>query len=165
MQLLLIRHAAAVDVARSDSERELTAAGRADFAASVSGLGSLGLELTRVLHSPYLRAAQTAELCRPLLHDPESGTAVEPCDDLAAVPSSRLFRHLTDPEASVALVGHEPWMSELLVRLTVGDGGSAARLGFRKGTVAVLRGSPEWGGMSLHGFLPPDVTRALGEGA
>ncbi|MFT5476533.1 MAG: phosphohistidine phosphatase [Planctomycetota bacterium] len=163
MRLLLIRHAAAVDIARSDAERELTPAGMAEFAASVRGLKTLDLSLTRVLHSPYLRAAQTAELCRPLLSNPEAQDAIEPCEELADVPSSRLLRHLTDAEASIALVGHEPWMSELLARLTVGDVTHAGRLGFRKGSVAVLQGEPKWGEMSLHGFFPPGVTRALGE--
>ena len=158
MELFLIRHAEAVDVARSDAERELTPRGRASFESTVRGLAALDLGFDRVLHSPFTRADQTARICATI-----SQTAPEACDELADAPSPRLLQVLTGMDGRVALVGHEPWMSELCARLTTGDPHHATGLRFRKGTVAWLRGEPRWGAMDLAGFLPPDMTRALGE--
>jgi phosphohistidine phosphatase len=63
-------------------------------------------------------------------------------------------------EACVALVGHEPWLSEMLARLL--GSSEAERLVFRKGGVAVvdLPGPPEEGG-ALVAYLPPKLMRRL----
>ena len=61
---------------------------------------------------------------------------------------------------SVALVGHEPQLSELLGHL-VGSN-DAARLAFKKGGVAVVdlpEGTRSVG--RLEAFLPPGVLRAV----
>lgn len=157
-ELFLIRHAEAVDVAASDEQRGLTERGRASFAATVRGLAKLDIHFDRILHSPFLRARQTAELCSEL-----SGGGLEPCDELGDAPSRRLLERIREETGRTALVGHEPWMSELCARLTTGDKSHSAGLRFRKGTVAWLRGQPDWGAMSLAGFLPPELTRSLGD--
>jgi phosphohistidine phosphatase len=156
MKLFLVRHAIAEDAAPngSDDERPLSVRGIEQFKGVVRGLRQLDLRLDRLYHSPKLRAVQTAELLVPVL---EGETVVTPL--LAADPGPELLKTLTGE--SVALVGHEPWLSGLCAWLLTGrmEGGPFP---FKKGGVALLEGSPRPGGMVLRGFWAPRVLRALG---
>jgi phosphohistidine phosphatase len=157
VELFLIRHAIAVPAAedRPDAERPLTDEGRKRFARQVRGLERIGVRLDRVLHSPWTRAVETAELLHRLL-DGES--AVEP--GLAREPDAELAALLARGER-VAAVGHEPWMSELLALLVTGNKTHAERFRFKKGQVAWLEGEPKGRGMQLVASLPPRVLRRL----
>ena len=157
MELFLIRHAIAAPVVEggSDAERPLTDEGRKRFARQVRGLERIGVRLDRVLHSPWTRAVQTAELLHRIL-DGES--AVEP--GLAREPDAELAALLARGER-VAAVGHEPWMSELLALLVTGNKTHAERFRFKKGQVAWLEGEAKGRGMQLVASLPPRVLRRL----
>jgi phosphohistidine phosphatase len=63
----------------------------------------------------------------------------------------------------VALVGHEPWMGELVAWLTTGAPPHGSVFAFKRGGVAWLEGQPQPGQMVLQAFLPPKVLRELGE--
>jgi phosphohistidine phosphatase len=161
MDLFLVRHAEAVDRAAgiSDERRALTARGRRHFAKCVRGLGRLGLRFDVLVHSPLLRAMETAELCVPLL-DGETRVSMR----LVQPPDEALLTELTG--GRVAIVGHEPYLSELLTLATIGwrvlgDSEERAPFAFEKGGVAWLRGEPRVGGMQQVAFLPPRVLRAL----
>lgn len=157
MELFLVRHAIAVPSSdeRPDAERPLTDDGRRRFSQVARGLDRLGVRLDRVVHSPWTRAVQTAELLHRLL-DGES--AVEPA--LAREPDAELVGRLGLGER-VAAVGHEPWMSELLALLVTGSKTHAGRLGFKKGQVVWLRGEAKVRGMELVASLPPRVLRRV----
>lgn len=159
MDLLLVRHAIAEDRRpdRPDAGRALTEPGRRRFLACVQGLDALGLRLDHVWHSPLLRAEQTAACLAPLL-DGQAGSS-----ELLAQPPSRALLELLGqhPDQRVALVGHEPWLGELLSVLLTGRPASAENLSFRKGGVAWLRGDPLPGAMELRALLPPRVLCAL----
>ena len=66
-----------------------------------------------------------------------------------------------DEDATVAVFGHEPWVSQLVARL-VGTG-DENRLAFKKGAAALVDvpGRLAEGG-SLVWFLPPKLLRKLG---
>lgn len=157
MELFVVRHAIAapysVDV--PDEERPLTPEGRERFRRCVRGLERLGIELDRLLHSPLLRAVQTAEELAGLLR---GSTAVTP--HLAAPPGAGLLSEIAQGGERVAVVGHEPWTSEL-VALLAGDRGAAVDM--RKGAVAHLVGEAEPAGMLLRALLPPRVLVRVGE--
>ena len=72
MDLFLIRHAIAEDRSASllDADRELTDVGRTRFEAVVQSLDRAGFRFDRVYHSPWTRAAQTAELLAPINDGP-----------------------------------------------------------------------------------------------
>lgn len=166
MQLLVIRHAIAAlrRAEEDDSIRPLTRKGRRRFGRVVAGLAELGLAPSRVLHSPWTRAAATAELLRPLMEDDE---ALEATELLCQPPGPALLGAIADaqlpsPEASLAVVGHEPFLGELIGLLTTGSSATGESLELKKGSVAVLRGSPVSGGMTLCALLPPRVLRELG---
>jgi phosphohistidine phosphatase len=164
VQLVLIRHGIAAERETwtgDDALRPLTEPGRARFDAVVVGLGRLGLRFERVLHSPWLRAAETAQRLVPLTDGPLRSVAalaapVTPVavDALLADASHR---------GTTALVGHEPYLSELLAALLAPTTPVPLPVRWKKGGVAWLEGDgPAAGAFSLVAFLPPSVLRRVG---
>lgn len=139
MLLLLVRHAHAGDRDPSkwpdDTQRPITDKGRKAQARVVKALGDMGLVPELVLTSPWLRAAQTAELIQEGL---SLATPPVPCLALAADPElGALDKALGPPrgdKAVVALVGHSPWMEEL-GSLLLGGSHSALRIDLPKSGV------------------------------
>jgi len=160
MELFLIRHGIAAhgSAFRTDTERPLTPQGRERFAQAVMGLQRLEVRLDRLYHSPWLRAVETAALLRPVL----DGEAVSSAA-LARPPSQALLQEIVG--ARVALVGHQPWLGELLTWLLTGDQADGSEFAFKRGGVAWLEGRPKPGRMALRAFLPPRVLRQLREAA
>jgi phosphohistidine phosphatase len=159
MDLYLVRHATAEPRAAgngaSDASRALTREGRRKFRGVRAGLERMEVRFDRLLHSPLLRAVETAELLMPLVDGPATA---EP--GLAAAPSEGLLARLAGDR--VALVGHQPWLGDLLAWLTMGDPAHGHAFEWKKGGVARLTGDPHPGGMHLAGFLPPGVLRRIG---
>jgi phosphohistidine phosphatase len=156
MRLYVIRHAIAVDAAGAgDDARELTEEGRERFAEGVRGLERAGVRFDRLLHSPLVRAVQTAELAARLV---EGETEVSP--HLTSAPTPELLAALAGE--SVAVVGHEPWLSELVAWLISGERALGHAFPLKKGGVAVLEGNPRPGDMVLIGFYSPAFLRELG---
>ena len=160
MELLLVRHAVAV--ARSDDlpdpDRPLTDKGVRRFSREVEGLRRLDAGLDDILHSPWLRAAQTARLLS-LLAD----GAILASSNLAAPPGEALLAELAEltDDGRHALVGHEPWLGQLLAWLVTGNAGLGDSLPFKKGGVAWGAGRPRPGAMTLAAMLPPRALRRL----
>jgi phosphohistidine phosphatase len=155
MKLYIIRHATAVDsiAGMPDELRPLTDEGRDEFARVVRGLRALDVRFDRLIHSPLLRALETAELCAPLLLGESEVTQA-----LAKPPGNELLALLRDN--NVALVGHEPWVSELVAWLLTENPALASTFPMKKGAVVELEGEPKPGKMRLVAFYPPS---ALGE--
>ena len=161
MQLLIIRHAIAVDRGAPgipDEERPLTPEGEEKFREVAKGLARIADHPAALLTSPLLRAKQTAAIAAA------AWGRIEPEDTPALASGSfealaaALDRHPDD--ATVAVVGHEPYVSELLARLL----GSRHddRLGFKKGGAALVEVPGRLaGGGRLVWFLPPKVLRRL----
>jgi phosphohistidine phosphatase len=74
-------------------------------------------------------------------------------------PDERLLERLSGDQ--VAVVGHEPWISELLSLLVVGSPEHGRGFVFKKGSVAWLAGELRPGGMTLCAFYPPQVLVGL----
>ena len=149
MDLFLIRHAIAEErrAGLPDAQRALTEKGRTRFEAVVQSLDRAGFRFDRVYYSPWLRAAQTAELLTPITDGPLVAT-----EGLAQPPRPDFFASLQGE--NTACVGHEPWMSDTISLLTTGSSdGTWLRL--KKGAVTWLRGPPIPGSMELRALLPP----------
>lgn len=151
MELFLIRHAIAED-GRDDDARALSKKGARRFDQTVKLLRALDVRFDRVLHSPKLRAVQTADRLRPLV-DGTFGVT----DLLVGEPTKALLEACVGER--VAFVGHEPALSALLSWLIAGDVDTAS-VELKKGAVACLAGEPVPGGMTLRWLLPPKVARA-----
>jgi phosphohistidine phosphatase len=154
MELLIIRHAPAVPrrEGKEDELRTLTSRGRERFQRAVRGLESLGVRFDRLLYSPWKRAAQTAELLKPLVDGKSVAT-----EHLAVLPRPALLGQLRGQR--IAVVGHEPWLTQLLAWLTVGDAHFGTHFELKKGGVAWLEGTAKPGGMTLKALLTPKSLR------
>lgn len=157
----MIRHAIAVERTPElpDADRQLTDRGRRRFKQVVRGLRALDRRIDRILASPWRRAAETADLALPLLRP---GGSASVCPYLCQSPKSELLSAIAEAAMPrVAVIGHEPWLGELIALLTTGEPRHGETIPLKKGGVAVLEGAPTPGGMSLRALLPPRVLRRL----
>jgi len=161
MRLVIIRHAVAVPRGAPDmpdDERPLTSQGRKRFRAAARGLAAALGRPEALLTSPLPRARQTAQIAA------KAWGKLKPIDTPALAGGT--FEDLAlalapyGEKDTVALVGHEPDLSELLARLLGTP--HAERLAFRKGAAALVevKGPLQEGG-SLVWYLPPRILRAL----
>jgi len=158
MHLYVIRHAIAEDAVtgQADADRELTPEGHRRFRRSVKGLRALELHFDHVLTSPWMRARATAELLEPV----SSGSPIV-TDLLAKKPQAELLAQIAEYPTTIAVVGHEPWLGELVAWLAFGDMRHGEGLEVKKGSVTWLEGSAVPGGMSVRAMLPPKLLRSI----
>jgi len=161
MRLLIVRHAIALPHGTpgvADNDRPLTPEGELKFREAAKGLARILDRPQALLTSPWLRARQTAAIAAAAWDAPEpkqtqalaSGSFEAQADVLDRYPE----------EATVAIFGHEPWVSQLLARLlgTRHD----ERLTFKKGGAALVEvpdGLAKGG--SLVWYLTPKLLRKL----
>ena len=164
LDLYLVRHAFAAhaDPARwpDDAERPLTAEGISRFRVAARGLRRLVPEVDSMLSSGYARAWQTAELLHKVAgwHEPEECPALE-----AERPATSVLDVLQGrTERSIALVGHEPYLSRLASLLCTGSE-DGLRVELKKGAVASLSfaGAVEPGRACLRWTVSPKILRRL----
>jgi phosphohistidine phosphatase len=158
MELFVVRHAVAVPQRPDlpDEARPLTPEGRRRFQRAVRGMDRLGISLDRLYHSPWLRAVETAELLTRLVKV-DGETVVEP--GLTRAPDAAFLTSLRGDR--VAVVGHEPWLSEMVAILMFGTKKHGARFDFRKGGLAWLEGDLRPRRMWLRALLPPRALRRI----
>lgn len=164
IDVYLIRHAIAEQRGPAwpdDSKRPLTAEGIARMRRVVRGLAALDVVIDVVFTSPYQRARQTADLIA------EGLSPRPPVVEVAQLaPSTRIGEMLAalpvrPRQRSIALVGHEPSMSELAARLL----GTREAVPFKKGAVCCVEVTalpPSTPG-TLRWFATPKILRKLGD--
>ena len=137
MQLLMIRHSYAADpgsVVGGDFERPLTERGHQVFSHMAMWLVARGIVPDRILHSPLVRARQTADILAQASGQELSAENARrwigsglPLEDLLEELHAR-------PAESVAIIGHEPRMSACTSALVAGG-----KLHFLPATIACIR--------------------------
>jgi len=159
MQLFVIRHAVAEDAepGADNAGRALTGAGKAKLRRVVRGLGALEIRFERVLTSPWKRAAQTAKLLSPIARAPPIATEL-----LTQPPRADILALIAERNETTAVVGHEPWLGELVAWLAFGDTRHGDAITIKKAGVLWLDGTAVPGGMQLRASIPPKLLRALG---
>ena len=169
MQVLIVRHAIAEDriafakTGRDDNERPLTEAGRTRMERAAVGLRTAVPELSVIASSPLTRALETAAILGGVF----GGTRVEEIPALSpgGAPDD-VVRWLRDRAdlACVALVGHEPDLSELAAYLLLDD--ATPFVQFKKGGACLMEfvGPVAAGHATLRWLLQPKHLRALGQG-
>lgn len=128
-EVLLVRHGkAASDAPGGDAARPLTDEGRVGIAAMARGLAAFGFRPDALWHSPYTRAAQTAEILAQAL----SPATVVVEGALTPVSSpARAAQAIVQAQARcLVVVSHMPLLPQLTVELV------GARVDFGTGTVA-----------------------------
>jgi phosphohistidine phosphatase len=136
MKLYLLRHATAVDVAPSDSERELTREGREEAQIVGAALAELGVRLSRILSSSLLRARQTAEIAAKVLKFPGDVEFLEELVNNTTTPALLKALKPMAADSEILLVGHMPALSEHLAALIGAESAQAFPLG--KASVACI---------------------------
>jgi phosphohistidine phosphatase len=166
MNLYLIRHAIAEEESPSgeDSQRVLTDKGAKKMRNIAKGLKTLGVEFDYIVSSPYLRAQQTAEILGDVF---KIKKRVVVSENIAPMGDpNQLLAEINEKYSfnSLAVVGHEPYLSNLVSLLTAG--GSPVEMTFKKGGVCYLttddlhhtrKATLEW-------LLTPGVLVEIGEG-
>ncbi len=168
MNLYIIRHAIAVDEALSDyeldRERPLTDKGRKKMRQIARALRNLGVEFDVILSSPYLRACQTAEILGDVF---KMKKMIVMTDHLVPMATPELLIGEINenyPVDSIAVVGHEPYLSTL-IGLLVADN-AKLEITLKKGGVCYLaaddlhhldhRATLEW-------LLTPGILMEIGD--
>jgi len=169
MELYLIRHGVAQQLGLkndfTDERRTLTAEGRDRMREVARGLRKLGVQLDLLLTSPLVRAVETAELVADALGF--SKKEIIQTSGLAPGGSAgELFAEIKSHTGveSAALVGHEPYLSELAARIVQSSGHFAMNL--RKGSVCsinVLETVPSFRG-ELVWLMTPKQLRLFAKG-
>jgi phosphohistidine phosphatase len=142
MNLYIIRHAIAVEPGtpgyEDDSQRPLTGKGKKKMASVAQGLKNLDVEIDLMLTSPYVRAADTAKIVRKMFElnkdqvvETELLTPTGYADQLI-----NLINEKYSQIANLALVGHEPYLSNLISMLVAGN--PDAGFDLKKGGVCLL---------------------------
>ncbi len=154
MRLWLLRHGEAEPCVTSDSERPLTARGRAEARASAGHLR--GVALARVLVSPLLRAQQTAaEVFAVIGYAGPVETVDWITPDSDAQAALKALDHF-DGQGDLLLVTHQNFVGELAGLLIHGH--RQAPLDMRTGSLAVLEGDALAAGLlRLESLRDPQV--------
>jgi phosphohistidine phosphatase len=141
MNLYLLRHGLAVEPEApgrgKDSERPLTPKGKRKLREIAAAMQALEISFDLILSSPYVRAEQTARIVAGAL---KAGKKLELSDTLTPGGSSSeligLIHRLAPPPENVLLVGHEPYLSELISLLV--SGGTGLSVEMKKGALCKL---------------------------
>jgi phosphohistidine phosphatase len=167
MRLLLIRHAIAEEredftrTGKDDRLRPLTDEGRKKMKQAARGLRTLVPEVDLLATSPLTRAAQTGAI----LDSVYGGLSVEEIEQLSPETTPAAF-HLwlrQRKEETVAAVGHEPSLSQILSWLLTGT--ERHFFAFRKGGACLLDLPGEMGAgtATLCWALTPAQLRRLAD--
>jgi phosphohistidine phosphatase len=158
MQLFVIRHAVAEAPGpdTDDAARGLTDAGKAKLRQAVRGLRALDIRFERILTSPWKRAVQTARQLESIAAAPSVAT-----DLLTQPPRAELLALIAERSETTAVVGHEPWLGELVAWLAFGDTRHGEALIIKKCGVLWLEGTAVPGGMQIRAAIPPRLLRAV----
>jgi phosphohistidine phosphatase len=162
LELYLIRHGVAEErgsAYRDDTKRPLSEAGTDALRKAACGLARFGVSFDLVLTSPLVRARQTADVLAAALRPRPS------IIEIAALAPGGTFQALVEELAArtsghrIALIGHEPDLSQLAARLA----GLRQPLPFKKGAVCRIdfAAAPPSPPGTLRWFLPPAALRKM----
>jgi phosphohistidine phosphatase len=153
--IYVVRHAIAEERDQErwpdDALRPLTKEGEESFREAARGLGKIVPSVDVVLASPYVRAWRTAEI----LHEDAGWPAPTRCEELEAwrAPEDAVGV-LAQHKGSVALVGHEPYLSRLVSFLLTKDD-DAVHIDLKKGGVILVEDR------TLRWYASPKILRAI----
>jgi phosphohistidine phosphatase len=126
MNLYVLRHAIAEERDQAaypdDSQRPLTPKGKKKMVKIAENLKDMGVQIDLILTSPYVRARDTAKIVRKALDLKKNQLAFS--DHLAPSGFAKdLLSEINEkyPVENLMLVGHEPYLSDLIAMLLAGD--------------------------------------------
>ncbi|HMK50155.1 MAG TPA: phosphohistidine phosphatase SixA, partial [Thermodesulfovibrionales bacterium] len=152
MFLYLVQHAEAMredeDLARPISQKGLD-----DISRVAAYVSLLNISISEILHSPKLRAEQTAGV---LFQNLKPVRGMKETDGLSPLDDPNIWAdRLRDRKDDVILVGHLPHLSKLASLLLFGDSGKNL-ISFKMAGVVCLR-RDDSGAWSLEWMLTPEI--------
>lgn len=166
MEVILIRHAKAGSADPNtwpdDRQRPLTAEGVSEQRQAARAMKKMGITFEFLATSPLVRAVQTSEVVAEVYRWKEPPQVAEElgptCTPAGVVKLLAKF----PPDATVALVGHEPSFSRVAAAL-IGKSGDAAIELKKSGVIGIaFEGHPAPGAGTLLYHLKPGHLRKIG---
>ena len=116
-EIVLLRHGHALSSreagVHTDAERPLSPLGEKEALEAAAHLKQTGFSPAIIIHSPYLRAARTAEIAAEVF----PGAQLRPAPELSDGPSTAALDLLLEaagrPGAAVLAVGHQPMLGAI----------------------------------------------------
>ena len=141
MNLYVLRHGLAVDRSKpgykKDADRPLTPKGKQRMWRVAEAMEEMELEFDAIIASPFLRATQTSEIVAEAL---ELRKKLSTTDHLTPNGNPKLLlEHLSQIKPApkdVLIVGHEPYLSQLIGLLVAGN--TNALIDLKKGALCKL---------------------------
>jgi phosphohistidine phosphatase len=138
MDLFILRHGEAgkSSIARNDSQRTLTVAGKQEMEEISKAFVKLGLDFDYVFTSPLARCKQTTEI---VMKNIKSKNNVQDLNELRPEGNKlELYNELSKlrQNSSTLLVGHEPYLSEI-VGEAIGE--TNCRIDLKKGGLVRIK--------------------------
>jgi phosphohistidine phosphatase len=165
MNIFILRHGIAVERGtkgyEKDSDRPLTAKGKRQLRKSAAAMREMKLRFDLILSSPYERARRTAEIVAGELKLKKrlkfSDTLIYEGDPEALIGQ---IVELKPAPKNLLLVGHEPYLSQLISLLVSGDKHMA--MDFKKGGLCKVEAEkPGAGDAQLAWLLTPKQMKAM----
>jgi len=141
MNLYLLRHGLAVDRSKpgykKDADRPLTPKGKQRLWRVAEAMEEMDLEFDAIIASPFLRASQTAEIVAEAV---ELRKKLSTTEHLTPNGNPKLLlEHINQIKPlpkDVLIVGHEPYLSQLIGLLVAGN--TNALIDLKKGALCKL---------------------------
>lgn len=163
MILYIVRHGIALD--RTDpkcppeAERPLTVKGLRKTRAAALGMRALGVAPGIMITSPYLRAAQTAEIFAEALEFSAEKIRTSEALKPASQPAEAIKEISCLKVKEVMCFGHAPQVDLMIAHLA---GARGAFTELKKAGVACFELAAPHGKWRLRWFLSPNILRELG---
>jgi phosphohistidine phosphatase len=164
MMLYIVRHGIAMD--RTDPkcppepERPLTARGVQKTRSAALGLRALGVKPDALVTSPYVRAAQTAEIFAEALGFSPADVRVIDALKPTGNPAEVVKEILRMRAKQVICFGHAPHLDQMISQLA---GARGVFTGLKKAGAACFEHIPAHGRWEFRWLLTPRVLRKLAD--
>ena len=164
MDLFVLRHGEAgksIPSGSSDSKRPLTVTGERELIIISRALRKMGIRLDVILTSPLKRARQTADI---VAKEFKAQNKLRQMRELSPEGDKKaLYQNLSSFKegTSILLVGHSPYLSEMVTEIVSDDG--SVRLDLKKGGIVRIRitaATPKLKG-ELRWLISPRLSRLI----
>lgn len=135
MKLYCVRHGEAEDAA-VNPERPLTESGKEGIEKVARYVGEAGVHIDYLMHSPKVRAVETAEIFSKFVEVGRPNECTELLDELHDV--TPIIDMIPAWDSDTMLVGHLPFMNQLISTLVLNQPGFYPIVNYPPGTIICL---------------------------
>lgn len=152
MKIYLVRHGDALS-SEADPQRPLSSRGRSEVQRLAEYLAACKLMVPQIIHSPKLRAHQTAEILAAALNAEITLSPTVLDSEAEVYPVMSMLPSLN---SDTMFVGHLPMLAKLVSALVIHDENFFPITNYKPGTVVCLE-NHEGGRWIINWILPPSL--------